>query len=283
MNKIPHAFIATNGVETPFLKVDEAFSETIYGQTLKRNVRWEKFKPAHSSNEEWEKLLGSDANNYRHLRHQYGLMRVFLERLVKDGSLELSQNDIEVLLLTPLVHDWAEAVVGDINFEYKTAAHEKKERTILGRQLVEVVPHLIGAETRAKILETTFESTTRLGQLFNITEKIGYFRTAINAWKRVNENPDQTNLDAVVTNVVGHNLGLLIELSKDFGPVDEYLRFHRDTINQVISHYSDYDFGFYPEQDRAKSRGNYQKATAAWEMHENASVADDVAPSARCA
>lgn len=272
MQRIPRTFTAPDGSQVDFLEVNHVFGQTAYGQTLKRNVRWDRFQPPGCSNSEWEKLLGSDANNYRHLLLSFGIMKSFLGRLVQDKSVPLSPHDLEILLLTPLVHDWAEAIVGDINLEYKTASHEKKERTILKRQMEEVVPQLLSNETRAEVLDVVFDQKSRLGSLFNITEKIGYFRTAMNAWKRIKNGGSHHSLNALITNVFGFNLPKLTELSGEFQPVKVFLEFHNSAINQVLDHYSDYDFDFYPEYERQPCREKFIKATDAWTTHQRSKI-----------
>ncbi len=65
----------TETLRSDFLDIHLSFAETIHGQKLAENVRYERYKPDDVTNQRWVELLGADVNNLTHLTLTYGLTR----------------------------------------------------------------------------------------------------------------------------------------------------------------------------------------------------------------
>jgi hypothetical protein len=157
----------------------QAFEESEYGEILKKQIRFAPFKPDHISNDEWERTLGADVNNLKHMKLMKGLCRSFSKT---EG---LSKEDTELLVLVASVHDWAEAIVGDIPAPLKTEQDKETEKKHLNELLEE-----FKVENRDRILKILFDINDPLHEKFSLFEKVGYFRTAVIAWEKSQTTQD---------------------------------------------------------------------------------------------
>jgi 5'-deoxynucleotidase YfbR-like HD superfamily hydrolase len=159
-------------------EIHQQFENSPYGKTLFRNVRYTKYKPDSISKTQWNKLLGADGNNLLHLRVLYGLSKALLPH-----NPDLNNRDKNLLIKLAIVHDWGEAIVGDVPPELKTKAHENAEKIAL-KDLLDK----FNVSESQKLLNILFDPENRLHEFFKTIESAGYLRTAIIAWQSSNNS-----------------------------------------------------------------------------------------------
>jgi len=215
------------------VELNRILERSQYGKALKENIRFSTFKPDNVSNEEWEKLLGADVNNFDHLRLSYGLARKFAEYAENppaswEGEVhEAAQFDKDEqadLQLAAIIHDWAEAIVGDLRYGTKTEQDEKDERDaflkITDELLADHVEQEVINRTKQVFENVAMNEGTKLGRAFNAIEHMGYVRTALNAWRAAKEKvgDDQealrSNLYFMAQDVLATQIASLIEYAK---------------------------------------------------------------------
>ena len=187
-----------------FGQIHRAFAVTEHGQKLARSTRYDRYKPDGITNEKWERVLGVDVNNLKHLQLTYGLTRRFIEYTANPSRLwqkavsaqaQFTPEEQEDLLLAATVHDWAEAVVGDKMFDLKTRAEEDEELAVLQT----MVQNLYRREEAQviilridNVINTVIKDrNTKLGRAFNAIERVGYLRTALRAWQKSREADEE--------------------------------------------------------------------------------------------
>ena len=240
--------------------IHRAFAETEYGQTLAAKVRYERYKPADVSNERWAELLGADVNNLTHMPLTYGLTRSMVHALRESQPGFLTTNEEQLLLTAALIHDWGEALVGDITYSDKTADDEIEESRQLDSILNEFSAHEAAevqdliAQAKAEVI---FSPESRLGHVFNTVERVGYMRTALRAAKHVlaGTAPDcEDGFRWIVADVMGNHPVELIKRVDTYLPVRTYLMNVRVDIARAFTVVEDQTFRMYPsfEQQRDK-------------------------------
>ncbi len=239
------------------MDIHRAFSETEFGQTLADQVRYDRYKPADVTNERWVELLGADVGNLTHLPLTFGLTRDFITQLRQSQPGFLDEGEESVLQTAALIHDWAEAVVGDITYSDKSDEDEVEERNQLAGiidKLEDNSPELRELIDRA-LEEVVFTPDTKLGQVFNTVERVGYVRTALRASQHVLESsaPDcEEGLRWIVADVFGNHPEALIERSFVYAPVKKYLLAKKDEISLAFRIVGPETFENYPTEDQRK-------------------------------
>src|SRR5256885_3565107 len=123
-------------IDHPFPVISSQMAETPEGKILKRNTRWNTYKPEFVTGEQWVGLLGRDADNLDHMKFMSGLTARFLTHNARmsgvDGKrlceiVRFSPHEQTMLLLTARTHDLAEAIHGDIPASLKTDADTDAE------------------------------------------------------------------------------------------------------------------------------------------------------------
>lgn len=126
---------------------------------------------------QFEYILGIDTAHDTHPISQWLICRE-MQRVDKH---ELSERDWELLRLAEVTHDYGEALTGkDIAFGDKVEADETTERQAW-LQAIEQIGGYFTAELLECVDPIVHDPTTRLGQIFNISEHIGYIRTGLRA------------------------------------------------------------------------------------------------------
>lgn len=232
-----------------FQQIHLLYGDSEYGQILINNTRFNRFKPDEVSQATWEKLLGIDVNNYRHLHLSLHLTRIFLnnsESPPESWPFELSelavftQEEKEKLLFTAIIHDWAEAVVGDIALPLKTNDDTDTEmmelKTIMKKLLYDDkdTDQFNYLYNQVKTILT--DTTSKLGMAFNAIEKVGYVRTGVRAWiqSKVKDKPIQKPLENLALEVVPFSINALLDYSKIYPPVYSFLRQNNTHIGQIL-------------------------------------------------
>jgi hypothetical protein len=251
--------------ETNLMDIHTAFSETEYGQTLAAQVRYDRYKPADVSNERWVELLGPDVNNLTHLPLTYALTQGMIRQMEIQQPGFINEEEAELLKTAALIHDWAEALVGDTTYSDKTNQHEEEEKVEFAN-ILSSLEHDEAAELSKLIAraadEVVFSPDTKLGKIFNTVERIGYVRTAVRAGKQVMEGtaPEcREGLEWLIADVMGNHIEVLIDRIKTHLPAYAFLSAQSDEIldafaivdSEVFMHYSE-------DQQEPKRQAFYQ-------------------------
>lgn len=258
--------------QSQLMDIHREFEKTEAGQTLAANVRYERYKPADVTNERWVALLGADVNNLTHLTLTYGLTQDFIRHTEDMQPGYFTQKDQELLQVAALVHDWAEAVVGDISFGNKTLADEKAEQAAFethasqfySGNAVELI-----SQARDEIV-FDHKGKTKLGKAFNAIERVGYLRTALRANDHIikQDAPDcDEGLRWLVTDVLCQQPTKLIEYSQEFAPVRQYLLAQSDLISEAFfmtAGSGDAIFENYSPDNRELMQQKFEQSYNAW-------------------
>jgi hypothetical protein len=246
------------------------------GATLASRGRYEKYKPADVTNERWEELLGADVNNLDHLPLTYGLTKSMIRNLRESQPGFLSEHEEDVLQAASLIHDWAEAIVGDITYGYKTVEQESEEMEHLVA-ILEKHYEDDNSDIKPLIIEAAGivrEPDTKLGHVFNTIERVGYMRTALRASRHViaDTTPDcEAGLRWLVADVFGNHPAVLIERSSTYVPVGVYLQNQCDAITKAFSIVSHSTFATnYPIEEQTRKETAFRSNQEAWEQWMNA-------------
>ncbi|HUA13083.1 MAG TPA: hypothetical protein VL989_01110 [Candidatus Sulfotelmatobacter sp.] len=245
------------GIEdrTGFMGIHQSFAETELGETLASRVRYTTYKPEEVTNERWEELLGADVNNLDHLALTYGLAKSMVRHLREERPDFLTPHEEDVLLVTALIHDWAEAIVGDINYNDKTPEQEAEEM----RQLSAILGQHYDDDTtgiRELVLEASevvSSPDSKLGKVFNTIERIGYMRTALRASEQARSGKAEdcaVGLKWLYSDVLGNHTVTLIERSEEYPMLRGYLLNQQHVIFSAFVGMSADVFMNYPPEKR---------------------------------
>lgn len=251
--------LATESV--PLYELHQGFAKTEYGQRLKRSVRYERFKPAHLPNAEWQRLLGVDVNNYDHMGLSTQLTQHFLQRCRKDsfyqekdattGELkrepQFSTEEEELLLLTAQTHDLVEGMEGfsDISFDQKTDKDESDELAKMTELMQgaaalftdQVQDQAVLTQKLLAVPQILEDRTSKLGQAFNAIERLGYMRTGYRAWQvshRVADPDTRNSLQWVMSNVLANQTEMMLAYAAKYQPVREFLQERKQGITEAF-------------------------------------------------
>ncbi len=196
----------------------------------------------------WEGILDADVNNFQH-----NVVTALIGRCVckLDGCSDEVADTVELL---SLVHDLPEAISGDLTYDDAQKlgidGHRNDNRA-LGQMLIEEDFPTITPEIAAKIEDYLNDSKqkqpeTEVGQEFEITERIGYVRTALIAQDVVNSrsinliDKDQVHrLDWLTENVLSNQIPRLIELASSFESARWFLEVCEERISEAIFRLND--------------------------------------------
>ncbi|MBD3363321.1 hypothetical protein GF362_06410 [Candidatus Dojkabacteria bacterium] len=266
----------------PFKDIHEAFASTKYGEILAGNIRYERFKPLHISPQEWYTLLGDDVNNLTHLTYTFNLAHDFLTtnndalQQNTNGYLEKSifnQDEEQKLLLSALIHDWGEAVVGDIPFDIKTEEDEELEFHAFDQIIHEINEqtsiNLDSNFIKETLLEVVFGMDSKLSKAFNAIERLGYLTTGIKAWFKSTEIQEDDpilsqNLEQLANNVLLNQIPTLIEYASIYPAVHKYLTSHEESISQAFLSSSASSFKTFEGEALLEKINTFNKARRDW-------------------
>ncbi len=250
--------------------VHNTFAATEYGEKLSQSIRYEKYNIAHLTNEEWVRLLGADVNNLTHMPLTYGITQDFIRETARQQPDRLSSMDKSLLGVAAMIHDQGEAIVGDISYGDKTEADEAEEKLQLESNLDVFCPN-ISKPMRETIVqardEIVFDSSSRLGRMFNAIERVGYVRTALRAAHHVQAQTAgeaETGLRWIVADVFNNQLIKLLEYATDYPAVNSYLFHQQAKISAAVSMVTTEDFANYGIDQHARET-QFHTAVAAWD------------------
>lgn len=261
---------ATQELSEDVFAIHEAFAATEHGEILANKIRYEKYNLAQLANEEWIGLLGADVNNLTHMPLTYGLAKSFIRETEREGAVYLNEADQLLLKVAAIIHDQGESIVGDISFGDKTEDDEAEEKLQFEQNLESFCP---GATIEMKKLivrardEVVFDSTTKVGKVFNAIERVGYIRTALRASTHVqNETAGnaEPGLRWIIADVFSNQPVKLIEYAGEYPAVRNYLLHQRDKITAAFGVVKPEDFENYGANQRVKET-QFQEAYIAWQ------------------
>lgn len=224
--------------EGSLFDIHRGFAQTEFGEVLASRVRYEKYKAATITNEQWVQLLGADVNNLTHLPLTYGLTKAFIRSAAESQPEFLDAGEQDVLKASALIHDWAEAIVGDVSFGDRTDEHDRAEQQAFGANLASFYRgDATGLIDRARN-EVIFNPGSKLGQVFNAIERVGYLRTALRASEHVRSGtaPEEcfAGLTWLVADVLSNQPVALIGYAAQLSPVEQYLVNKKDEIGNAF-------------------------------------------------
>ena len=273
--------VKTNTKEIGFSEINRDFSSTEYGHQLASNVRYDRYKPSNMSNPEWEHLLGVDVNNLKHLRLTYGLARQFIKYSIdlpisseesNNNEEQLTPKEQEDILLASIVHDWAEAVVGDHSYDLKTLKEEDVEFEEL-KNLTDSIYKKNNKELLNRINYVTDtiikDPNSKLGKIFNAVERIGYLRTSLRSWEKSKDASGdlKTNLEWLTNNVFLNQISKLIQYSEIYPAVGLYLKENKELINDAFNNLSDNIFSKYSSNEIVEKTKQFKMAQKGWQEY----------------
>lgn len=213
-----------------------ALESTEYGQALQEQVRFSSFKPEWLPNEQWVELLGDDVDNFRHQEYMAGLTQWFIDESWRVGDF-IPAEDAERLLVVAHVHDFAEAIDGDVPDPLKDngAIALARERD----SFIEVASSVTAEpEELADYVLPVMHRLEPLGDVWRAIELIGYLETAFRAntvlhslrawqdefgWSNQQTHEMDANLWELYSNVIDRN-GKQLEQFRNMPVVAGYLR-----------------------------------------------------------
>lgn len=241
--------IKLSGKEKPFKKIFITFAKTNYGKTLRSNIRFHEFIPDGMSKEAWLKTLGGDVSNLYHLAVSLENTKYFLSvcsnphtkwhsRVPKEARFTLEEQ--RNLLFTSVIHDWAEAIIGDIPVTSKKETDEDQEMVVLRRLMHEILGD--GKDSKkidslANTVQTILtDKSTKLGQAFNAIERMGYLKTGMRAWytsKKV-DGELKKRLNRLAQRVVTIHSLKLLGYTEVYPAIDAYLIYRKKAISEIF-------------------------------------------------
>ena len=215
----------------------ESLQQTEHGETLANNIRFGRFKPDFLPNEVWVELLGDDVDNLKHMEYTAELTNWYIRQAWKLEE-PFSLEDEHLLMTTAWVHDFAEAIDGDIPDPFKvddedTKATERRSFLTVASTVTD------DPEGLADYVLPVMQGTHRLSRHFRAIEIIGYMETGRRALRASHGMGElqhtygytyeelhliHQSLVSLGTEVIESDTKRLAELFPDFPVVMEYLR-----------------------------------------------------------
>lgn len=246
-------------VKYPYFRLYQTISRSEYGQILVKNIRFNRFKPQSINNSTWERILGPDVNNLRHMWFTKKLVDKFLDLSPKN---QFTLQDKHLLRLTAVIHDVAESIVGDIPKIHKTLSDEQQEQVFMTNIIHQMTKNgQINSEDKSQIFKIIdhilFPSKpTYLSQTFSVIEYLGYLHTACIAGiqaesRRHQQSPLVINLQLLAKEVTRNSLDKLSAHTQTYPAINHLIytthpyRYYLSKLDLVGS-YHDYFQNFYP-------------------------------------
>lgn len=152
---------------------------------LEGQPRFDLFRHPGTTPEQWHQWLDIDFENRQHL---------IKTALLATGICELEHTDAptaRAVVLTALVHDAAESVVGDRNYHLKEVGDDTEEIGIIDELVTSGELDLTSPEPDT-VLEIMGDKhsgkASDAGILFDLAEIIGYAHSGITAWRAAHDN-----------------------------------------------------------------------------------------------
>lgn len=230
-------------------EIHQLFRQCPAGERLeKKQVRWSRFQPGNINQETWRSptLIGLDANNLEHAQVTVRDTISFIEsQNNSDSPIKFNIEEQQLLVLIAETHDWPEGITekGDIPAPDKTDEDEQKELEVIEGAITHIIGN--GPQAQKLALDIRFYLSpkgkeTKIGQAFNIIEKIGYFQTAIRSWQKSfqfgQSDPElYTQFQLLTCDVFISNFSTLLENSDTYPRVKTVLKNQKHWIDQAFA------------------------------------------------
>lgn len=222
----------------------QQITETDLGRILERRPRYGFWLPENMTALEWEQLLDGDVNN---LHHNWVTATLAYSLCQIEGCpAEVTQ----AVMTTAALHDIPEAKTGndnkgDIPLNLATSEVEKKEYKYL-RQLASDPSCPIDPESAELAIAVMKDSKkvapkTEAGKMFWLTERLGYFRTAViayDAYEKLNPQTDTMLRERMVlvwSNILGNSYAKLINKIDEHESIVVFFKANADKLNNMIT------------------------------------------------
>ena len=237
-SELPQGIETEEGILT-FRDLYKQFARTEHGRRLEAHIRFGPMKPAELSHADWERALGPDVNNLRHLLESLKLTQKAIAAYAQHGR-ELSLSDMELLQLAAVIHDWQEAYphIGDAMVQAKNGDTHAIEMQALREMADEIVEDAaIRSRIDAAIDEVLMDPSSRLGEIFHAVERLGYMRTGLKAWKRGSaiKGAFQQHFQYLSILVFRHNIPFFVEHVAAHPPIALFLAKHEPMIDEIAA------------------------------------------------
>lgn len=264
-------------------RLHDAYAQSPAGEYLSQRARYDAYRPANTSVEEWQDLLGADVNNLDHMLVTVQVASTFLRlsrmQETPNTASPFSSDDENDLLLAAAIHDWGEGVEGceDITWRKKTSGDNLRERDAMHIVVQDVAARYSDDEhEKADVLlqlervadEIVFNRDSRLGKAFDAIERVGYLRTAVRSWREQMDvkNPDMIDaLQWISADVLALHTIPLLRHSQDHFPVLAMLAQNEHHITDAFASMPDSIFEMYDDDEEEMMREKFISAKTAWE------------------
>lgn len=260
------------------------FADSHHGVHLGQQIRFGRYKPDTISNEQWcQAPLGADVNNLSHMALTKGLAVEYLKH--QDKSKALNRTDSQMLLLAAISHDWAEAISDDKMFDQKTSSEDADEASIMLFLLKRTLGAKLTKDQLMEVYSIVKDRQSRLGEIFNAIERVGYLRTGLNAWAASRKAPGKVRKDVegkaeiqlrtafqwLASNVAGNQVKALLAHAEKHHPIAVYMGNSRNRIDELFKEMPAGIFENYPTKDSEGKNEQliqfqkFMEAKAAWD------------------
>jgi hypothetical protein len=262
-----------------FQKVQQTFTNSEFGPPMAAINRYDRYRSNSVSVDRWREWFGADVDGLKHLKLTYYLAKGFLIECKKPFSwpgevpeeASFSSQEQEVLLLAALVHDWGEAIAGDVSYALKETTDkqiEVKAQKGIARKLF-AEEDLVFWDKLNQALSITQESDSKLGQAFNMIERLGYLRTGVLAWQRGSQTeslgPKEANkLFWLTADVLINQISALINKAQVYPPVLKYFQQMKPLISAAFEEMPDSVFQNYEEGERESKKAQFKGTANLW-------------------
>jgi len=254
---IKTGIIRTNGEDLTLGGLEEICRMSPYGQILLKSNRFGSLQPDNVQNSIWGPKLGNHGNNFEHMPE------TVQEAMLMVEGMGLGQQKEVKLFIAAQLHDMHEADTGDIPHNKKTKKDREEEkrvsRIVLKDILYEELTYIDRQRVIEDVQEIAFDEKTELGRIFNAVELLGYTNAALKAWESLDdeESDMQISLRVLTHRVIPYHLPGMVDYSKDYPYLVDFLRKNHDLINDILEEAEICDSNW-------DQRERFNKAMSAW-------------------
>ena len=208
-----------------------------YKNYLKQTPRYERFMDGENISK-WISILGPDVLLLTHGEVTADIAEEFVQYNETKG-IKLTKEEKYQLLLVPYIHDWGEIIiedegVGDVTFDDKNDTAEAVEGIIFNKVVSSIKDELIKEKFHIAYQNVVMKRDTKLGEMFNAIERIGYLKTAIKAFAGSDDKSRIKNWKGLVGNVLSNQIQKLLEYSKKYPYVYSFLEEEKENIQSMF-------------------------------------------------
>jgi len=208
----------------------------IHKNQLESSVRYERFIVKETF-EDWYCLLGKDVLFLTHPHFTAKIAKEFINSPNQTG-LSLTNEEQALLVTASYIHDWGELKIGnlgigDITFEQHNENHKKIEVSIF-----ETVINSLPKDKERDLIHKAYQKivmtkNSKLGEIFNVVERIGYLKTGLRAYKGI-KGKRIKNWSGLAGNVLSNQIIALIDYAKKYPYVKNFLNRKQKIINKIF-------------------------------------------------